>query len=106
MSRKTKNRKEKRSLAERLCIDHDLPPELFSGGCFIEIRGRNSVVLRGCRRILGYSETKVTLKMKNDVVEVFGKRLTCISYLAGAVSVEGFVESVNFLKTEDEKCEE
>ena len=103
MKQKGKRSMEKRALAERLCIDCDLPPELFSGGCFIEIRGRNSVVLRGCRRILGYSETKVSLKMKNDVVEVLGRRLTCISYLAGAVSVEGFIETVSFLGTEGEK---
>ena len=98
-----KKKKERRTLAERLAIDCDIPPELLSGGCFIEIRGRNSVVLRGCRRILTYSETKVTLKMKKDIVEVFGKRLTCISYLAGAVSVEGFIDSVAFLKGGGEK---
>ena len=98
-----KKKKERRTLAERLAIDCDIPPELLSGGCFIEIRGRNSVVLRGCRRILTYSETKVTLKMKKDIVEVFGKRLTCISYLAGAVSVEGFIDSVAFLKGAGEK---
>lgn len=95
---KEKRKKEKRTLAERLAIDYDLPSELLAGGCFIEIRGRNSVVLRGCRRILTYSGSKVTLKMKKDVVEVTGKRLTCVSYLAGAVSVEGFIDSVAFLK--------
>ena len=41
--------------------------------------------------------------MKKDIVEVFGKRLTCISYLAGAVSVEGFIDSVAFLKGAGEK---
>ena len=83
--------KEKRTLAERLAIDMDVPPELLSGGCFIEIRGRNSVVVRGCRRILTYSETKVSLKLRRESVEITGKRLTCISYLAGAVAVEGYI---------------
>ena len=92
--------KEKRTLAERLAIDMDVPPELLSGGCFIEIRGRNSVVVRGCRRILTYSETKVSLKLRRESVEITGKRLTCISYLAGAVAVEGYIDSVTFLKKE------
>lgn len=102
MRKNQRVKKERRTLSERLAIDYDLPAELLSGGCFIEIRGRNSVVLRGCRRILTYSESKVTLKMKRDIAEVTGKRLTCTSYLAGAVSVEGFIDSVAFLK-ESEK---
>ena len=93
-------RKQKRPFKEWLAVERDIPPELLSGGCFIEIRGRNSVVVRGCRRILVYSDTKVVLKMKKDIVSVEGKRLTCISYLAGAVSVEGFVDSVNFSRGE------
>ena len=94
------SKKEKRTLAERLAIDMDVPPELLSGGCFIEIRGRNSVVVRGCRRILTYSETKVSLKLRRESVEITGKRLTCISYLAGAVAVEGYIDAVTFLKKE------
>ena len=93
-------RKQKRPFMEWLAVERDIPPELLSGGCFIEIRGRNSVVVRGCRRILVYSDTKVVLKTKKDIVSVEGKRLTCISYLAGAVSVEGFVDSVNFSRGE------
>ena len=92
-----RSKDKKRTFAEVLAIEHDIPPELLSGGCFVEIRGRNSVVVHGCRRILSYSETRVALKMQKDVLEVTGKRLTCVSYLAGAVSVEGFVESVSFV---------
>ena len=102
MSGKQKNNKERRTLAEHLAVDCDIPPELLAGGCFIEIRGRNSVVVRGCKRILTYSETKVALKMRRETVEVTGKRLTCISYLAGAVSVEGFIDSVSFLRKEED----
>lgn len=99
-SKKSKNKK--RPLMERLAVDHDVPPELLSGGCFIEIRGRNSVVVRGCRRILAYSDTRVALKTRRETVTVTGKRLTCISYLAGAVSVEGLIDSVEFLRGEKE----
>ena len=96
----TKNKK--RPLLERLAIEKDVPPELLSGGCFAEIRGRYSAVIRGCRRILSYSETRVVLKMKKEMLAVTGKRLTCVSYLAGAVAVEGLIDSVEFLKGEKE----
>ncbi len=88
----------KRTVVERLVGDHDLPPELLCGGCFIEIRGRNSVTVRGCRRIIRYTPDIVILKMHKDTLEVTGKRLTCITYLAGAVAVEGIVDSVGFVK--------
>ena len=100
MDNKRSGRK-KRPFAEWLAVERDMPPELLSGGCFIEIRGRNSVVIRGCRRILVYSDTRVVLKLRRDIVAVRGKRLTCISYLAGAVSVEGFIDGVDFIRGED-----
>ena len=89
---------QKRPFAEWLAVERDIPPELLSGGCFIEMRGRYAVIVKGCRRILTYSETRVLLKTKRDVVAVRGKRLTCVSYLAGAVSVEGLIDSVEFIK--------
>ena len=94
--------RKKRPFLERLAVENDVPPELLSGGCFIEIRGRYSVVVRGCRKILAYSEAKVVLKMRREVIAVEGKRLTCISYLAGAVSVEGFIDRVDFVRREKE----
>lgn len=91
-------KRSKRTVAERLVGDHDIPPELLCGGCFIEIRGRNGVTVRGCRRIIRYTPESVILKMRKETLEVKGKRLTCITYLAGAVAVEGIVDSVGFLK--------
>lgn len=90
----------RRSIIERLVTERDVPAELLWGGCYIEIRGRSCVVIRGCRRILEYSEGRVALSLKRTAVLVTGKRLTCISYLAGAVSVEGIIDSVSFLGKE------
>lgn len=97
---KKREKENKRGLVERLVCDHDMPPELFSGGCFIELHGRNKIVIRGCRKIIKYSSEIVILKMFREIVEIRGKRLICITYLAGAVSVEGLVDSVGFVKKE------
>jgi hypothetical protein len=57
-------------------------------------------MVRGCRKIKKYSSETVILKMLREIVEIRGKRLVCITYLAGAVSVEGLVDSVGFVKKE------
>lgn len=85
---------------ERLAGDYDIPPELLHGGCFVEIRGRNSVTVRGCRRIIKYCTEKVILKMCRDILEVTGKRLTCLTYFSGAVVIEGLIEGLNFQRSD------
>ena len=102
---KKNNRNGAPSKRERLTAilanDCDIPPELLCGGCFIEIRGRNGVVVRGCRRILKYSTERILLKMRREVVEVTGKRLTCLTYFSGAVSIEGIIDSLCFVKGQE-----
>jgi sporulation protein YqfC len=97
MKKGCKPRKEKRGLAELLAFEQDIPAELLCGGCFLELHGRNQLSVRGCRRIVLYTPTKIILKMKKDMLAVCGKRLSCVTYLAGAVTVEGLIDSVSFL---------
>ena len=89
----------KERMVEALVGSCDVPPELLHGGCFIEIRGRNSITVRGCRKIVRYSTETIVLRMKSELVEIRGKRLTCLTYLSGAVAVEGLIDSVCFVKT-------
>ena len=98
-------KKIKRSFSELMTCDHDVPSEILYGGCYVEIRGRNRVSVRGCRRIILYSPTKVILKMKREVLRVCGKRLSCVTYFAGAIAVEGIIDSVSFLREQAEANE-
>ena len=88
----------RRSFSELMTCDYDIPAEILSGGCYVEIRGRNRVSVRGCRRIILYTPTKVILKMKREMLRVCGKRLSCVTYFAGAIAVEGIIDSVSFLR--------
>ena len=97
MSKKRKNGAIRRSFSEFLVCECDVPGELVSG-CYVEIRGRESVRIRGCRRIVSYSPVKVVLKLKSELLCVCGKRLSCLTYFAGAISVEGIIDSVSFLR--------
>ncbi len=94
---KKTNKKRGAGLAERLMRDHDVPPELLCGGCFMEFHGRCRLIVRGCRRVVKYSPENVVLRVYKNAVSIAGVRLTCISYLAGAVAVEGYINSVSFV---------
>lgn len=83
-------------LPEWLATRLDVPSDLWTGGMRLEVRGRNSVVVHGCRRIVGYRPDEVRLLMKSCFVVVRGQRLSCISYLAGAVEVEGQIDALCF----------
>jgi sporulation protein YqfC len=83
-------------IIERIVGDYDVPPELLCGGCFAEIRGRHQITVRGCRRVVRYSPEAVVLKMKRDTVVIAGKRLRCLTYFSGAVTVEGIIDSFSF----------
>ena len=102
MSREGQNRGFIRGFSEFLTCECDIPGELTSGGCYVEIRGRNSVKVRGCRKIVVYTPVKVVLKMKRDLLSVCGKKLRCVTYLAGAISVEGIIDSVSFVHGDGE----
>ena len=88
----------KENLVARLVGDYDVPPELLNGGCFVEIRGRNSIIVRGCRKVVKYSTENIVLKLKRDLIEITGKKLICLTYLSGALSVEGIIDSLSFVK--------
>ena len=97
MKKSCNKNRDRRGLSEFLTCECDIPGELASGGCYVEIRGRNCVKVRGCRKIISYSPVRVVLKMKRDAICVDGKKLTCITYFAGAISVEGIIDSVSFI---------
>ena len=107
--RKNKHKKKAEhteSFFASLARDYDIPPELLHGGCFIEIRGRNSVAVRGCKRIIKYSNEKIVLRMSRYSITVTGKKLTCLTYFSGAISVEGIIDSLNFGIGEENQNEE
>ena len=89
-------RHEHRPLPEWLAVKLDFPPDMFEGGMRLELRGRNSLLVHGCRRILHYAPEEMRLKMKSCVLCIKGERLICHSYLAGAVGIEGKIDGICF----------
>ena len=88
-------------LPEWLSTRLDIPPDIWTGGMRVEIRGQNSAVVHGCQRILEYRPDQVSFQMKTCRLTVKGKRLCCVAYLAGAVELNGRIESVCYVAEED-----
>ena len=86
----------KNALIEYLSVKTALPSDLISGGFRIEVRGRNSVISFGCRRIVKYTPSNIVLAAKEFAVGISGERLICTSYHEGAICIEGFIRKIEF----------
>ncbi len=90
------------SLLEWLAVKLDMPSDALSGGIRLDMRGRNTLTVHGCTRILDFSPEAIRLSMGTCTVTVGGERLICTSYLAGAVGIEGMIRSICFCDGEVE----
>lgn len=93
-------KKEKASIKERLCHSLDIQPDIFPRQTFIELRGRNSVTVRGCGRVKVYTDTEIKLSSAEGLVCIKGRRLCCTAYHKGAAVIDGFICSVSFEEVE------
>ena len=101
-SEKNKKNKEKRGIVEYLALKTELPADTLSGNFRIEIRGRNTLFMQGCRRIIKYSPEEMIMAAKGFEVSIVGARLVCTTYHDGTVTVDGYIYGVNF---DDGECE-
>ncbi len=99
---KDRKKDEKRGFFEYLAVRADADGDSIAGDVYIEMRGKNSLLVKGCKRILGYSPEAVMLEIKKDKLRVKGKRLVCTSFHGGSVSVEGVIDSLAFCTEEEE----
>lgn len=91
MNKKTNETREKIGLAERMSARIGLPSDGLVGKFSLEIRGRETVFVHGCRRILKYSPISVVLDVKEFEVNVSGRHLVCSAYYGGTVCIDGYI---------------
>lgn len=62
----------------------------------VEWRGRTSVNVSGCRRILSYGKERIVLDTVEGTLFVCGRGLSFTAYYANAVGIEGKIDSVSY----------
>ena len=88
--------KDKADFKERLCHSLDIQPDIFPRQTFVELRGRNSLTVKGCGRVSKYTETEIRLLCADGELCVKGRRLCCTAYHKGAAVIDGYVCGVWF----------
>lgn len=91
-----KVQKDKRGFLELLAVKAELPNDVLGSDLRIELRGRHTLFMQGCRRILKYSPNEMIMSARGFDVVIEGERLICSTYHSGTVTVEGNVLSVRF----------
>lgn len=75
---------------------HKQNQNTFNMSFHIELRGRNSLNVRGCRKVLLYSADKISLKLKREILTIKGNNLKINTYFTGVVEVCGCVTELSF----------
>lgn len=89
-------KEDRRPLLEWLAVRLDVPADVTGGGLRLDLRGRNTLTVHGCTRILDFSPCEVRLALQDGTLTVRGCRLICTAYLAGAVGIEGHICCMEF----------
>lgn len=93
--KKRKIRHERPTLTELLSKLADIPADLTSG-MSLEMRGRNELLLCGCREIICYSPERITLMQCGYLVSIDGRRLTMSSYSDSRINVCGEIDRIEY----------
>ena len=90
------NEKKHKNPACRLQNKISLPSDALMGEVRIEMRGRNTLFVCGCRRIIKYSPKEIIFAVNGYSIAVGGEGLVCTTYHYGSVTVEGKIDSIAF----------
>ena len=88
------NLKKRKNISDSIRSGMLLPSDALLGEVRIELRGRNTLFLCGCRRIIKYSPQEIIFDTKDFCITVRGSDLVCTTYHYGSVTVEGCIGSV------------
>lgn len=95
--------KRKIRLGERICAALEIPADALPGGIYAEIRGRESITLRGGGAILRYTDGEVRVAIPDGALVISGDSLCCRAFSMGAVTVTGRIGEVRFEDGEVER---
>ncbi len=87
---------ERPTLGEMLSELIDIPADITGGGMSLELRGRNEMLLCGCREIVQYSPSRIRIVQSKCDICIIGRRLTMSSFSDGRITVSGEIDGFDF----------
>lgn len=90
------NDKKRKTLSKALQSGLALPSDALLGEVRIEMRGRETLFVSGCRRIIKYSPEEIVFAVKGFSIDIKGRSMICTTYHYGSVTVEGCICSITF----------
>ena len=76
----------------------DLPKDLVLGAMNIHLTGNYEVYVENYKAIMQYSSENITLRGKNNIVHIKGKRLCIDNFSKTDMIIKGYVVEVSFDK--------
>ena len=92
---KEKNR-DRAGLFERMCKGLDIDADMLCRGFCVTLKGKHHAEICGTKRILEYTEERLSFITVDGVFLIWGKRLFCAAYKRGVVIVEGEILGMGF----------
>ena len=92
-------------LRETITKALEMPADTLGGVSSVSLSRRGGALIGGCRSILGYSDSAVTLRLCDGILTVTGKHLTMRSYGGGDMTIDGMIDSVTFSEGDDSSCQ-
>ncbi len=97
MDKRRKKKTDKRaSLSELLSKIADVPPDVLGDAPMIELRGRERLLVCGCREMVEYSSVRIKLVVNFGIITIRGRRLIASSFCERRVSIEGEICALAF----------
>ena len=86
----------KNGLLKFVCEKTGITGDELAGEATLELRGRNFLLIGGCKRIEKYSPCLMVMRVRGDILSIRGEGLACSSFHCGNVSVEGRIDAIEF----------
>lgn len=89
-----KSRKE--DFTKKIADELQFPQTAVSDIFHIELKGNSDATIEGCRGILDYDETYITINLGDSTVRFSGAELEISSFFDGRAVIKGTIASVDF----------
>ena len=96
MKIKGEEKQGKAGFFERISKSLDIDADMLFGGFGVSLKGKYRAEVCGVKRIMEYSDKRLTFVTADGTFFICGNRLYCSAYKNKAVIVEGEIEKMGF----------